>query len=384
MEEVVERVVNESALTCALPTTVPHAYRLGGPVSSLTYSLPLQVLQPRPHFSLDVKTRSHEGLLFFTGTRGGRAHLALYMSKGRIRLSVAKEKEIFNREKYNDGKWHSVMFSLEKKKFRLVVDGIRALDGQLTSAELTSMQQFMSPVYLGSVPEGLHQQLKTKALPKHSVSGCIRNFKMNGASMTEPSANHGAGPCFEGQTQKGAYFSGRGAHVIVNDTFVLGSSFELLFNIRPRSHSGLLLYVGEPSRYGGDTSHSLSVYMLRGEVVAKVTNGKGEFMVSVKPKSTLCDGMFHKISVIKRKNVVQLHVDTVDNYKIGPPLSITPLTKNPLYVGGIPELSRKHVLPVSASFVGCIDDMTINSEPVLFNRLSAVVGSVNLKECPAG
>ncbi|KAK7945606.1 hypothetical protein WMY93_001334 [Mugilogobius chulae] len=374
LDEAVVHALNESISMCSLPVTVPHAYRLGGPVSRLSYNLPLQVLQPRPHFSLDVKTRSQEGLLFFAGTRGGRAHLALYMSKGRIRLSVGKEKEIFNREKYNDGKWHSVMFSLEKKKFRLVVDGIRALDGQLTSAELTSMQQFMSPVYLGSVPESLHQQLKAKALPKHSVSGCIRNFKMNGASMTEPSANHGAGPCFEGQTQKGAYFSGSGAHVIVNDTFVLGSSFELLFNIRPRSPTGLLLYVGDSSltRYGSDTGHYLIVYMLRGEVVVQVNNGKGEFMVSVKPKTTLCDGIFHKISVIKRKNVVQLHVDTVDNYKIGPPLSITPLTKNPLYVGGIPELTKKQVVPVTSSFVGCIDDMTINSEPVLFNRLSAV------------
>lgn len=57
---------------------------------------------------MDVKTRAAEGLLFFAATRGGRAHLALYMSKGRIRLSVGKEKEIFNREKYNDGKWHTV------------------------------------------------------------------------------------------------------------------------------------------------------------------------------------------------------------------------------------------------------------------------------------
>lgn len=40
--------------------------------------------------------------------------------------------------------------------------------------------------------------------------------------------------------------------------------------------------------------------------------------------------------VIKRKNVVQLHVDTVDNYKIGPPSSTITLTKDPLYVGGIP------------------------------------------------
>lgn len=49
---------------------------------------------------------------------------------------------------------------MEKKKFRLVVDGIRAQDGQLTNAELTSMQQFVSPVYLGSAPESLHKELK--------------------------------------------------------------------------------------------------------------------------------------------------------------------------------------------------------------------------------
>ncbi|XP_051258985.1 LOW QUALITY PROTEIN: laminin subunit alpha-3-like [Dicentrarchus labrax] len=380
----VMQAINESLSTCALPALVQHAYRMGGPVSSLSYSLPLQVLQPRPHFSLDVKTRAPEGLLFFSATRGGRSHLALYISKGRIRLSVGKQKEIFNREKYNDGKWHSVIFSLEKKKFRLVVDGIRAQDGQLTSAELTSMQQFVSPVYLGSVPESLHKELKSKALPKQSVSGCIRNFKMNGAPMSNPSTNRGAGPCFEGQAQRGAYFSGNGAHVIINDSFDVGSSFELLFNIRPRSLSGLLLHVGDSSRtqYGPAMGHYFSVYMLRGEVVAKVNNGKGEFMVAVKPKASLCDGLFHKISVIKRKNVVQLHVDTIDNYKIGPPSSITTLTKDPLYVGGIPEMLMQRTLPVTSSFVGCIQEMRLNGDSVSFDRLSGAFGPINLKECP--
>lgn len=55
-----------------------------------------------------------------------------------------------------------VIFSLEKKKFRLVVDGIRAQDGQLTTAELNSMQQFVSPVHLGTAPESLHKELKVK------------------------------------------------------------------------------------------------------------------------------------------------------------------------------------------------------------------------------
>uniref|UniRef100_A0A7N6AH40 Laminin subunit alpha 3 n=1 Tax=Anabas testudineus TaxID=64144 RepID=A0A7N6AH40_ANATE len=278
----------------------------------------------RPHFSLDVRTRSPEGLLFFAATRGWHSHLALYMSKGRIRLSVGKQREIFNREKYNDGKWHSIIFSLEKKKFRLIVDGIRAQDGQLTNTELTSMQQFVSPAYLGS----------SKGLPKQSVSGCLRNFKMNGAPMSNPTTNRGAGPCFEGQTQRGTYFSGNGAHAIINDSFVVGSSFELLFNVRPRSLTGLLLHVGDFRR--SQTSHYLSVYMLKGEVVARVNNGKGEFMVSVKPKDSLCDGTFHKISVIKRMNVIQLHVDTMDTYKIGPQFSTVTLTKHPLYVGGIP------------------------------------------------
>ncbi|XP_045908367.1 laminin subunit alpha-3-like isoform X2 [Micropterus dolomieu] len=380
----VMQAINESLSACTLPALVQHAYRVGSPTSSLSYSLPLQVLQPRPHFSLDVRTRAPEGLLFFAATRGGRSHLALYISKGRIRLSVGKQKEIFNREKYNDGKWHSVIFSLEKKKFRLVVDGIRAQDGQLTNAELTSMQQFVSPVYLGSAPESLHKELKTKALPKQSVSGCIRNFKMNGAPMSNPTMNHGAGPCFEGQTQRGAYFSGNGAHVLINNSFVVGSSFELLFNIRPRSLTGLLLHVSDSSRsqYRPATGHHLSVYLLRGEVVAHVKNGKGEFMVSVKPKASLCDGMFHKISVIKRKNVVQLHVDTIDNYKIGPSSATTTLTKDSLYVGGIPEISTQKLLPVTSSFVGCIQDMRINSDAVSFDRLPGVFGPVNLRECP--
>ncbi|XP_062260014.1 laminin subunit alpha-3-like [Platichthys flesus] len=376
--------INYSGSACALPAQVPHAYRMGGPVSSLSYNLPLPVQLSRAHFSLDVRTESSEGLLFFAATKGGRSHLALYMSKGRIRLSAGTEKKIFNRENYDDGKWHSIVFSLEKKKFRLVVNGIRAQDGQLTNTELTSMQQFVYHLYLGSVPESLHKQLQLKFLPKQSVSGCIRGFRMNGVLMSKPASNLGAGPCFKGPTQRGAYFSGNGAHVLINDSIAVGSNFELLFNIRPRSLTGLLLHVGDLTRTqsGAGLNPYLSIYLLRGEVVVQVNNGNGNFMVSVKPKASLCDGMFHKVSVIKRKNVVQLHVDTVDNYKIGPPFSTVPQTKAPLYVGGVPGTPTQQTPPLTSSFVGCIQDMRINEDPVSFERLPAAFGPVNLKECP--
>uniref|UniRef100_A0A8C8K2K3 Laminin subunit alpha 3 n=1 Tax=Oncorhynchus tshawytscha TaxID=74940 RepID=A0A8C8K2K3_ONCTS len=204
----------------------------------------------QPNFSLDVRTKSAKGLLFYAATRGGSSHVALYLSKGRIRLSVDKSKKIFNREKYNDGKWHSVIFSLEKKKFRLVVDGIRAQGGQLTTP-----MELISPLYMGSAPDSLNKELK------QSVIGCVRNFKMNGTPMPEPTTNHGAGPCFDGQAQSGAYFSGRGAYVIISD-------FEVVFDIRPRSLTGVLLHAGDSSRprRGPNTGHHLSLYMHRGEV----------------------------------------------------------------------------------------------------------------------
>ncbi|XP_029581382.1 laminin subunit alpha-4-like [Salmo trutta] len=378
-------VLEDSVSVCAHTVLVKHAYHIGGTVSSLSYSLTPQVLQPRPHFSLDVRTKSAEGLLFYAATRGGSSHVALYLSKGRIRLSVGKGREIFNREKYNDGRWHSVIFSLEKKKFRLVVNGIRAQDGQLTSDEATSME-LISPLYLGSAPDSLNTELKWKLLPKQSVIGCVRNFKMNGTPMPEPTTNHGAGPCFDGQTQSGAYFSGRGAYVIINDSFVVGSSFEVVFDIRPRNLTGVLLHVGNSSRprRGPNTGHHLSLYMHRGEVVARVNNGAGEFGVSVRPKQPLCDGMFHRVAVIKRNNVVEMHVDTEGHHKIGPPSSSPTLTKDPLYVGGIPETSMHPSLPVTGSFEGCIQNMKINEDPISFERLSGVFGPLNLRECPAG
>lgn len=53
-----------------------------------------------------------------------------------------------------------------------------------------------------------------------------------------------------------------------DDSFDVGATLELLFNIRPRAQSGLLLHVGNSSRTpsGSAMGHFLTVYMLRGEV----------------------------------------------------------------------------------------------------------------------
>lgn len=55
---------------------------------------------------------------------------------------------------------------------------------------------------------------------------------------------------------------------VSDDSLVVGSSLELLFNIRPRGPTSLLLFFGNLSRSqsGPEMAHYLAVYMHDGEV----------------------------------------------------------------------------------------------------------------------
>ncbi|KAJ8337031.1 hypothetical protein SKAU_G00382510 [Synaphobranchus kaupii] len=359
---------------CSLPSMVKHSYRLGGPLTSLTYNITPEALRSRPHFSLDVRTESADGQLLYVAGRRDSSRLALYLSKGRIRLSIGRKRHIFNREKYNDGKWHTVTFSWEKRKFRLVVDGLRAHDGQLSPDEGVSLD-LQSPVYLGSVPASVRTEQQWKDLPGESIIGCVRHFKMNSQPMTEPTANHGAAPCFDGHPKGGAYFSGNGGYAVIEDSFVVGVSFELVFEVRPRTLTGVIFHVG------GNGGHYLSLFLRRGEVVVEVNNGAGEFNVSVTPQKMLCDGML-RVAVVKRKNVIQLDVDSEVGYTVGPLSSISTRTRDPLYVGGVPDTAWPTQLP-KTSFIGCLQNVQINRNAVSFDKIARVFGPVNLRECPA-
>ncbi|XP_015209136.2 laminin subunit alpha-3 isoform X2 [Lepisosteus oculatus] len=369
-----ERVQNTSG--CRLPDRVRNAFQLGESHGRLEYNVTPQIFQDRSHISLDIRTKSQEGLIFYAANKFGTSHVALYINNGRIKLSLSspgKKRKIFNKEKYNDGKWHTVMFSWEKRSFRLVVDGLRAQDGDFTQV---SSLQLQPPIYLGNVP-ALSASSKLQILPKNSVVGCIRNFKLNDRPMAEPTDNYGVPPCFEGNMESGAYFSGNGGYVVLDKSFVVGVNFELVFEIHPRNLTGVLFHVS------GQSGHHLSLFIKKGEVIVQVNNGAGDFRVAVTPQPTFCDGAFHRIAVIKRNNVVQLDVDTEGRYTVGPSSSYTTQTRDPLYVGGIPDPSQRPELPVSASFVGCLQNVRINGDLASFSKAVEVYGPVSLRSCPA-
>ncbi|XP_011911519.1 PREDICTED: laminin subunit alpha-3 isoform X1 [Cercocebus atys] len=339
------------------------------PTSHLLFKLPQELLKPRSQFAVDVQTTSSRGLVFHTGTKN--SFMALYLSKGRLVFALGtdgKKLRIKSKEKCNDGKWHTVVFGHDGEKGRLVVDGLRAREGSLPGNSTVSIR---GPVYLGSPPSG-----KPKSLPTNSFVGCLKNFQLDSERLDTPSSSFGVSSCLGGPLEKGIYFSEEGGHVILAHPVLLGPEFKLVFSIRPRSLTGILIHIGSQPR------KHLCVYLEAGKVTASMDSGAGGTSTSVTPKQSLCDGQWHSVAVTIKQHILHLELDTDSSYTAGqipfPPAS----TQEPLHLGGAPANLTTLRIPVWKSFFGCLRNIFVNHIPVPVTEALEVQGPVSLNGCP--
>ncbi|XP_039404924.1 laminin subunit alpha-3 isoform X1 [Corvus cornix cornix] len=348
-----------------------EAYLLGSiPNSFMSYMFSPLLSTDRLHFSVDVRTRSSRGLIVFMEESSEDSYMALHISKGRFVFSLGsgeKQIKIKTSIKYNDGQWHTVVFSTDGKNARLVVDGLRAQHRRLATNSAISVKP---PIYVGGLPS-----LKKQNIPMKSFKGCLRNFKMNGKVMNAPQQKNGILPCPDVPMDTGIYFFNEGGYITIGN-LLMGLDFRIVFTIRPRSSTGVLLHAGSKQ------DNYLTIYMRGGKVVAAGNSGAGEFQTSVTPKKPLSDGQWHTIAVSQKKNTVQLEVGTQSNYttelQSSPPRSVY----QPLYFGKIPANLDISWLPVKDPFFGCLRNITINDKHVSTRRISEVHGGVNLHRCP--
>ncbi|XP_072324624.1 laminin subunit alpha-3 isoform X2 [Scyliorhinus torazame] len=356
------------------PKAINGAYQFGdSPDSRQEYDFSPESFKERSKFSIDVRTLAPEGTIFYVADKSGKSYMALYVSRGLIFFSFAvggKQLRIRCNTKYNDGQWHTVVFSRENNRGKLIIDGLRIQQKSMASNPLLKVE---SPFYLGGLPPGKRRY--KKKLPQQSFQGCLRNFKLDGTLLYSPLRTLGVTPCFDSNYEQGAYFSAKGGYVVLDNSFVVGKDFELLFDVRPRSQNGVLFHINSPQ---GDY---LSLYMYKGKVTVHVNNGAGDFNTSVTPQS-LCDGQLHKISVIKRNNVVQLDVDAERDHVVGPSASLSTDTADPLYVGGIPDTVQLPHFPTRNPFAGCMGNVLINAKPMSLKKAVAVHGAVSVTRCP--
>ncbi|XP_051832660.1 laminin subunit alpha-5 [Antechinus flavipes] len=368
---------------CQFPTnhqTISHAYQFGAsPASRLEFApLPFS-FQDRTHFSMDVQLRSLRGLLLAVpAAKSGSPFLALFLSHGHFILQAGghgKPFRVRSREQYKPGDWHTVFFSREQNRIQLVINGLRAQSSERSGAHRKALLGH-GPVYVGGLPSGPSWTHLPEAAGT-GFKGCVRNLKMNGQPLETPTQLHGVVPCYTGTLEKGLFFAAQGGSVILEHPTTWGPDLELVLEVRPRAAAGLLFHLG--SRQGPPY---IRLEADGDKVLVRADSGAGEFSTSV-TRPPLCDGLWHRISVIKGRSMLRLDVDTKGNYTVAPASVPSIITKEPLYLGGLPETSKSTVSPSSLpGYYGCIRNLVANRRPVDLTRTGIIQGSVGANGCP--
>ncbi|XP_067402719.1 laminin subunit alpha-4 isoform X2 [Emydura macquarii macquarii] len=360
------------------PKATEHANQFGGTANSRQeFDHIPKDFSDRSQFSISLKTHSSHGMIFYVSDQEENNFITLFVAHGRLifMFNVGHQKlRIKSQEKYNDGLWHNVIFVREKNTGRLIIDGLRVLEESSPSVDDT--WQVSGPLYIGGVAPG--KAVKNIQISSvYSFNGCLSNLQLNGRPITSASQTFSVTPCFEGPSEAGTYFSSEGGYVILDESFSLGLKFEVVFEIRPRSSSGILMHGHSVN------GEYLNMHMKQGQVIVKLNNGIRDFSTSVTPKQSLCDGMWHRIAVIRDANVVQLDVDSEVNHVVGPLNPKAVDHREPVFVGGVPESLLTSSLTTRNSFTGCIRNFVIDEKPVSFSKAALVRGAVSINTCPS-
>ncbi|XP_042337060.1 laminin subunit alpha-4-like, partial [Plectropomus leopardus] len=279
-----------------------------------------------PHISMALRINSSDGIVLYAGGgQRGAAVMSLSVLDGHLLLLLdggKRKVSLRSRKKYNDNQWHTVFIKREGDKISLIVDGINAQSKRVPGGDRTRLT---GPFYIGGVPPTL------TAPGSGGFVGCVRDLKLNEAPAGSPAHSQGAVPCFLNPLQPGVYFSGQGGHIAIDESLVLGRDLEIQLEVRPVSDSGLLLHAGtSPDQH-------LSLVLSEGQVTASLNSGKGEFSTSFTPEEPLCNGRWHTVTVVKKNNVLQLHVDAASEHSVGPRQSRSAGAKETVYLGGVPR-----------------------------------------------
>jgi laminin alpha 3/5 len=352
------------------------------PESRYEYNALPSLNSRRAEFSIDFKTSEPNGTLFYV-TSDQRDFIGLYMKNGQIGFAFncgSGSGRKLTTTRYDDDRWHTVVFRRTEKRGSLAVDGDVLPD--FTSRGRLKTVEVDAPFYFGGMPSGVAVAAASKLDDVQSrFIGCMRNLRLDGNDLGRPDYQTGTGECYQSD-ERGVFFYADGGHVIINDNFSVPLDLQIDLEIKPRTMSGVILSVynhgtGPP---GGDY---IVLQMIDGSVSFSLDNGHGEIKSVYQPatKNELCDGQWHTVSALKTKNVVTLKVDEVNAAAdYGKEAVSHTNTHDPLYVGGVPEMHRG--IQSRDQYVGCMRNLALNNEPVSLAD-SQPVGRVNLGSCPS-
>ena len=331
-------------------------------------------------FELEFKTSATEGVLLYLADNNHIDFAGIFLLDGKIHFSWNNGKGsqtiAYEASKLNDGNWHRAVFYRKGKLAQLSVDGSdRTQISDVTPGDASSLN-VKAPLYIGGVPLDYMKAVKNNLKGvSNSFPGCIRSFKLqnNTQDFSKDSISYGSLPC-DSVVESGLFISD--GYVNVRDKFRVGEKITISIRVRPRTSSGVLLWVAGKQDF-------FILQLVNGTVKLTVDNGGGPFSATSEPESGfICDGNWYNISAVKTANIITVAVNNKKlGYQFGAGGIASTDTSGPLLMGGVPKNEAIAGLESTEPFVGCISDLVISEKPVPFHSLFNYKGDIRLNTC---
>jgi len=272
--------------------------------------------------------------------------------------------------KLNDGQWHTVETSREKKEGKLTIDSTDIYTG--TSMGGASSVNNVASIYIGGVPEG-------QLYPKKYISKF--NRFVGGMADIEhlppiPSKDVNVVEGYQ-NVKTGISIGANGGYLREKGISEVGRDVTFTMRVSSAQRSGYLLDVRSDLK---DQEDFLSLFITEdGSIKCECNNGGGVFSVSVKPSGDICDGEMHEITGVKRGSFISLTVDKTTQEVQSASVQASANTRNePYFFGGLPETRRPEGYK---PFVGCIEYIKVREKELTFDDHTKLHGEAVLG-CP--
>ncbi|XP_073532164.1 laminin subunit alpha-2 isoform X6 [Phyllobates terribilis] len=400
--------------------------------------------------TLSFSTKNESGMILFGngGTlisprrkrrQSGQAFYAVLLRKGKLEVSVPGPKEMHRitikseKEKFNDGKEHSIRIERSRNTFTVQVDEDKNQTVKLPASHAISVKRLFVggipsdvqfPMYKNIPPfEGCIWDLLINAVPidfaqpvsfeNADIGQCLTDeeddLDENGASSlpgatkspqvipspqgpvpsTEPDTSEeksanitdehdsttGCAADIRPETIQGGKQFGlsKNSHVaLAFDDTKVKNSLSIELELRTTADSGLIFYMARINH-----ADFATIQIKDGMAHFRYDLGSGDTTTMVPKKVN--DGEWHKINIFRTKQTGYLFVDGIGNSTTSPKKADILDVVGMLYVGGLPiNYTTKRIGPVLHSIDGCIRNFRMVEGNTDFNNPTS---SFNVGSC---
>ncbi|XP_021959945.2 laminin subunit alpha-1 isoform X2 [Folsomia candida] len=386
-------------------------------------------------FGFSFKTLSPTGLLVLSTNAKLNSvddnYYAVYLENGQAKVQIGTPHGLVflvaNGTRYDDGKYHAIRFvKKNSRKVILFMDDEEIMESRLPKSVSVVTAPTNRGLFLGGTHPEIRTQYQDSALTvTRGFTGCIQNFYFDNQIMSFSfpisHRNHNLGQCPKhheydpvsipthflypntmGSLGMNKYDTvsrvvedscSAHEHVIEQEDPIsslkfgdspnsyvtlnlegnkhLKQRFNLTFSFRTYYPNGLL-FQGLRKKGNGQC---LMAYLKDGQIIVKLYGERSQDLVS--PLTSLNDGIWHQISLVKADDKMFLYVDNRDASQTQVP-KIKAISK--LNLGGIPPHGHdclENSIHKPEQFKGCLQNFIINSHVINFETNHATLNEVN-------